>query len=590
MRRYALCLLVLWPALALLLALAPAPAAGEAAPPGPSAAPRPYAAGPALSVDAAAARRPISELIYGLHDADEAFAAEIGLPVRRNGGNLATRYNWQTGNTNSGLDYYFANRPADLSADAFIARDRRTGTRSIITIPMTGWVAKDGENATCGFSVARYAYAPLPFGGQPALNPDHPQCGTGVVGVTPGFTLQFHGPVDPADTSVPFGPADAQAWVGQLVAAYGAADAGGVPFYALDNEPDLWSATHADLVPTALRYQEFRDLSAQYAAAVKAADPAARTLGPSLGSYAYYFNSFYDGQREDWVDPDDRNANGGTPFLAWYLQQMQAAEAADGVRLLDYLDVHYYPQSGEYNSPAGDAALQALRLESTRALWDPAYADRFWKDNGAPDGGVVRLIPRLRELVAANYPGTGVAISEYSWGAHADLNGALAQADILGIFGREGVDLATLFDGRYESAASKFAPDRPSAFAFRIFRNYDGAGGRFGQTSVRAASGDQSSLAIYAAQRTGDGALTIVVINKALGELTSSISLSGFAPAGAAAVFRYSGADLGAIARLPDLPVGAAGLSASFPTQSITLLVVPPAGARWRVLLPSVLR
>lgn len=529
-----------------------------------------------LSVNAQAARKPISEDIYGLHEADEAFAREIGLPVRRYGGNLASRYNWKNNNTNSGLDFYFANRPADISADDFIARDRRTNTRSIITIPMTGWVAKDGNNASCGFSVQKYKYTPKPFGALTATNPDHPDCGTGYLGSTPGGTATFAGPVDPSDTSVPFGPPDARAWVEQLRATYGTAAAGGVRFFALDNEPDLWFNSHADLVRTAPTYQQFRDTTYQYAAAVKQADPSAQTLGPSLGSYAYYFNSFYDGQREDWATPDDRNANGGTPFLAWYLQQMRAYEQQNGVRLLDYLDVHFYPQSGEYNNPAGDAALQALRLESTRSLWDAGYVDKSWiKDTGI-DGGVVKLIPRLRELVAGNYPGTKIAISEYSWGAHADMNGALAQADILGIFGREGIDLATLFDGRYEAEASKFTPERPSAYAFRMYRNYDGQGGRFGDTSVQAASSDQGKLAVYAATRSDDAALTLVVVNKTKGALNARLNLAGFTPAAPAAVYRYSAANLNAISRQADLPVTAAGFNAAFPGESITMIVVPP--------------
>jgi len=39
-----------------------------------------------------------------------------------------------------------------------------------------------------------------------------------------------------------------------------------------------------------------------------------------------------------------------------------------------------------------------------------------------------------------------LSISEYSFGAIGTLNGALAQADALGIFGWQGVDLATLWD------------------------------------------------------------------------------------------------------------------------------------------------
>jgi predicted esterase len=530
-----------------------------------------------LNVNAAAGRKAISEDIYGLHEADEAFAAEIGLPVRRNGGNLATRYNWQNNATNSGLDYYFGNRPADISANDFVDRDRRTGTRSIITIPMTGWVAKDSNNATCGFNVNTYAYTPQPVYGAPPTNPNHPQCGSGVTGTTAGGTLTFHKPVDPNDTSLPFGPAHAGAWVDALEARYGAASSGGVPYYALDNEPDLWMFTHADLVPNGLRYREFRDLTYAYAAAIKQADPGAQTLGPSIGSYAYYFNSFYDGQREDWDTPDDRNANGGTPFLAWYLQQMRAYETISGTRLLDYLDVHWYPQNGSYRNPAGDAAQQAKRLDSVRALWDPTYVDPFWAPIGAPDGGVIQLIPRLRALVEANYPGTKIALSEYSWGAHNDLNGALAQADILGVFGREGLDLATLFDGRYEPDNAKFAPDRPGAYAFRIYRNYDGQGSRFGNTSVQSSSSDQGRLAIYAAQRASDNALTLVVINKTKTAISSQVNLAGFAPAANAAVYRYSAANLNAITQEANQGVAAGGFAASFPAESITLIVVPAA-------------
>jgi predicted esterase len=530
-----------------------------------------------LSVDVASGRKPISEDIYGLHEADEAFAEEIGLPVRRNGGNLATRYNPQTGNTNSGLDYYFINRAADITVEDFVERDRRTGTKSIITIPMTGWVAKDGNNATCGFDTTKYNYTPQSVYGAPATNPDHPQCGNGVTSITSSSTLRFYGPVDPNDTSVPFGPADATAWVDDLEASYGTAANGGVAYYALDNEPDLWMFTHNDLVPTGLRYTEFRDLTYDYAAAVKAGDASAQTLGPSLGSYSYFFNSFYDGQREDWADPDDRNENGGTPFLEWYLQQMQAYETANGTRLLDYLDVHWYPQNGSYRNPAGDDEQQAKRLDSVRALWDPIYADPFWTPISAPGDGNVQLIRRLRALVNAHYPGSRIAISEYSWGAHQDLNGALAQADILGVFGREGLDLATLFDGRYEPDDAKFTPGGPSAYAFRIYRNYDGQGGRFGSTSVQASSSDQGKLAVYAAERA-DGALTLVVINKTKGALNSRVNLADVTPGASAAVYRYSAANLNAIVRQSDQSVTASGFNASFPAESITMIVVPRSG------------
>ena len=135
------------------------------------------------------------------------------------------------------------------------------------------------------------------------------------------------------------------------------------------------------------------------------------------------------------------------------------------MRLLDYLDLHYYPQaSGVSLSGAGDAATQARRLRSTRvAVGSRRYVDESWINEA------VRLIPRMRDWVAQYYPGTKLAIGEYNWGALDHINGALAQADVLGIFGREGLDLATLWAPPTAS--------QPGAFAFRMYRNYDGAGG-----------------------------------------------------------------------------------------------------------------
>ena len=267
-------------------------------------------------------------------------------------------------------------------------------------------------------------------------------------------------------------------------------------------------------------------------------------------------------------------------FPAWYLQQMKVYEQANGKRILDYFDLHYYPQAdGVMLGPAGDADTQALRLRSTRSLWDAAYADESWiKDS--PDGPAVRLIPRMREWINANYPGTKLAIGEYNWGGLEHINGALAQADVLGIFGREGVDLAMMWDPP--------SVNQPGAYAFRMYRNYDGAGSKFGDVSVSADSADQGQLAIYAAQRSSDNALTLMVINKTGATLTSDVSLNGFTPIGNAKVYRYSAASLNAIVKLADQPVSAGGFTASFPANSITLFVLGSSAPTPRAFVPNV--
>jgi hypothetical protein len=250
---------------------------------------------------------------------------------------------------------------------------------------------------------------------------------------------------------------------------------------------------------------------------------------------------------------------------------MQQYEQQNGTRLLDYLDVHAYYQPSAL-SGAETPALDALRLDSTREFWDPTYvvSGDYWivdtTNNGAPIAPM--LIPRLQQIVAQNYPGTKIAISEYNWTGQGTLNGSLVQAEILGIFGWQGLDMAMLW-------GPPVATD-PVAFAFQMYRNYDGMGGAFGDTSVQAVSADRSSLSVYGALRS-DLNLTAMVINKTGNDLSTTLSLANFAAGPAAHVWQYSGANLNAIVAQPDVPVTAGALATVFPANSITLLVIPPA-------------
>jgi hypothetical protein len=138
---------------------------------------------------------------------------------------------------------------------------------------------------------------------------------------------------------------------------------------------------------------------------------------------------------------------------------------------------------------------------------------------------------------------------------------------VLGIFARDSMDLASIW-GTVDAKNTL-------GFAFRMYRNYDGNGAGFGDTSVRATSGGPSKLSGFAAARGSDGALTVMVINKLTTELTTTVNLARFRPAGRAQVYRFSGSPLGAIERRPDLRLGVAGTTTTFPGRSVTLLVVP---------------
>ena len=249
----------------------------------------------------------------------------------------------------------------------------------------------------------------------------------------------------------------------------------------------------------------------------------------------------------------------------------------------------YFAPSSLAFSNGGDTQTQQIRLNSTRVFWDPSYTDpNFPQPNYHGDSNYTsscnppaqapQVIRMMKKWVADDYPGTKLAITEYNWGGLDHINGALAQADILGIFGREGLDIVTLWG----------APDPvtqiPGIMSFEVFRNYDGAGAAFGDRAVTSTSADQGKLSVYGALRSSDDTLTIVVINKTYGDLISTLSLGNFAAGGPAQIWLYSAANVNAIVSKPNVPVTApsggsttSSVSTTFPAQSITVLSIPKA-------------
>jgi PKD repeat protein len=210
--------------------------------------------------------------------------------------------------------------------------------------------------------------------------------------------------------------------------------------------------------------------------------------------------------------------------------------------------------------------MQERRNRSTRSLWDPAYVDETWINDR------VQLITRLRTGANTYYdPGTPIGLTEYNWGAEDHINGATAQSDIYGIFGREGLDMAT----RWTTPAAT----SPTYKAMKMYRNYDGNRSTFGETSVRATStANADALSVFAAQRTADNALTIMVVAKVLGGSTPvTINLANFTPGSEVQRWQLTAAN--AITRLADIAPTGQSLSTTVPAQSVTLFVVPASTA-----------
>ncbi len=492
-------------------------------------------AGPALAVDGTAMRRPISPDIYGVtifwnpaasnYAALRTFAQQIGLPVNRYGGDGTTRYNWSVDSSNAGSDWYFvagngqSNPTPSASVDSIVGIDRAVKSKSVITVPIIDYI-NNAAPYHCSYPQSVY---PNQQSYNPYVHPNGDNCGSGVSAATGQYVPDTNiGATDISNqTSIQ------QAWVRHFVQNFGRGASGGVGIYELDNEPNGWIAVHHDVRPQNIGYTDLTSRSIAYASAIKAADPTALVLGP--GDISPADENCNSGGQPGTCNNDQAANHGGTPLGLFYLQQF----AAQKTRLLDYYAMHY----------PGSCCFAV---------------------NGTL-GDMVTAIQRHEAWIAQAYPGTKLAYDEWNRGTGNGFANALATADGLGVMGREGVDLASFW--------SLGDPSYPSAFAFQMFRNYDGHGSKFGNGSVAATSADPSSLTIYAARRSSDGSLTVLVVNQTASALATHVLLQHTYVSGSALVYNYTQANPGAIVEAPTLPLKHS-LAVTFPAQSLTMLVI----------------
>jgi mannan endo-1,4-beta-mannosidase len=360
--------------------------------------------------------------------------------------------------------------------------------------------------------------------------------------------------------------------VHQLVTKVGKAGDGGVRFYSLDNEPALWPSTHPRLHPARTTYAEMAARTEATAAAITAVDPGAQVLGGVMFGWSELMSlneaPGFEAENAKVAGAAGAGATSAT-YVDYLLLQMKRFEATHKRRLVHALDVHWYPEArGRKRVTENDVSAKtvAARLQSPRSLWDSSYVEKSWI--AATWKKPIRLIPWLRERIAERYPGTRLAVTEYDYGAGNHISGGLAQADVLGVFGREGVDLATYWGSG--AAVGKLPPYVKAAF--QLYRNYDGKGGTFGDTAVEVGGVDPARASVFAATDSKrGGALTIVIINKDLhAAYDGKISIGAGAPCPSARVFVLQ-APGAAVKELPAVPVAGGVIAQRLPPLSATL-------------------
>ncbi|GAB3261034.1 hypothetical protein GCM10027347_25800 [Larkinella harenae] len=447
-------------------------------------------------------RKAISPLVYGTND------VYPHAPAKRFGGNRTTNYNWENNASNAGRDWFYSNDPYvpwqqgvpeqdyDVPGAAIAAFHRRSlaqNAYSLITLPMAKYVAKDKngavppEQAPPSIRWANVKYRkPNPFTLLPDVNDDN-------VYVDEEINFLHH----------TFGKSDSPT---------------GVRGYALDNEPGLWFYTHDQLWgTTGVTVRYLMDNSFELAQRIKEMDPTAEVFGPASFGVSEFENLQF--------APDWNQERGNYPiFLDLYLGRMKQKSEEVGKRLLDAMAVHWYPEERRDGlrptDNLTDYASNAARMAMTRSLWDPNYLEgTFISDEPDKRAHFLPFVPKMHQHIAQYYPGTKLAITEYSYMGLKHASGGIAQADALGIFGKQGVYLATYWGGVVDFIKA----------GFDLYRNYDGQGGHFGDTSVESGTSDWDNTSVFASiNGNDDSKLHVVALSKNQdGPITTTITING---------------------------------------------------------------
>ena len=517
--------------------------------------------------------KPISPYIYGTNFYSGNTSPQPNFTFDRDGGNRWTAYNWVNNGSNAGSDYFYENDDylcngscdASIPAEAvrtFIAADHTAGLASLVTFQMQGYVSVDANT----FQV------PMPF---PNLTYFRPVVSKKSSASNLPFTLTP--PPASTDENVymdEFAWALDQKFSGMNI--FGSNPAHPT-FISLDNEPDLWSSTHQEIqgstnissanfiAKTVVLSSALKDLKVPY--------PTEFSSVMIFGPVNYGFNGIYSWQGDPTLSP---TPNGADWFVDKYLAGIKAASFTYGAPLVDVYDFHWYSEATDgttrvinmTGSSLTDAQVQAI-VQSPRSLWDTTFQEDSWITNSVL-GGPIYILGRLQAKIAAENPGMKISISEYENGGFNHIAGTVAEADNLGIFGSLGVFAANFWppNGTYSYALA----------GFEAYRDFDGAGSNFGDTSLQSTSSDVRSVVVYASlDSAAPSRVVFVAINRSNASKVTAINgqdLRGTAHLYQMTATTAAGQTVVQPVSIGTMAVGGSSLTITLPAYSVTTIDV----------------
>jgi hypothetical protein len=260
-------------------------------------------------------------------------------------------------------------------------------------------------------------------------------------------------------------------------------------YWAMDNEPEIWSGTHDDVMKTQCSAEEYMQRYFKVAKAARAKYPNIKLLGPTPANEWQWYRWGADGILSD-----------GKKYcwLEFFIKRIAEEEKATGIRLLDVLDIHYYPSSSD-----ADKCVQFHRVFFDRD-YDYPEANGVHTVTGGWDTSINKeyILGRcsdwLNQYLGSNH-GVGLAVTESGLNSTNANVQAVFYASTLGEFMKNGVELYTPWSwnvGMWET--------------LHLFSRYNQ------KYYVQAASQNDLLVSAYPTVNSNADSITVVLVNRSL--------------------------------------------------------------------------
>lgn len=274
-----------------------------------------------------------------------------------------------------------------------------------------------------------------------------------------------------------------------------------ITYWNMDNEPEIWHGTHDDIVNSSLPVETYLQSYFAVAKKARAKFPNIKLVGPVPANEWQWYN---------WMN---RITDNGKYYcwLEYFIKRCAAEQAASGVRMLDVLDLHFYP---------GETAAKDM-LQVHRVFFDRTYdypgangvksIDGGWNTSYTKEYIFGRVNDWLVQYFGPNH-GVKLGLTETDIQTNDDAVVSVWYASMLGEFMKNGVELFTPWSwkpGMWETV--------------HLFSRYNQG------FSVQGTSSEEQSVSAYPSVNASKTQLTLVLVNRSTtATKTANVSFKNF--------------------------------------------------------------